>query len=77
MNAADDQQAHPTLQARIGRCPHCGSRTRLDETNPWRPFCSERCKLVDLEGWFEGRYRITDDSDADPTFLEPPADCDS
>jgi endogenous inhibitor of DNA gyrase (YacG/DUF329 family) len=27
------------------------------EGNPFRPFCSERCKLVDLDNWLEGRYR--------------------
>jgi endogenous inhibitor of DNA gyrase (YacG/DUF329 family) len=24
----------------------------------WRPFCSERCKLLDLAAWAEGRYRV-------------------
>ena len=28
--------------------------------NPWRPFCSERCKLIDLGDWIEERYRIPD-----------------
>ncbi len=26
--------------------------------NPYRPFCSERCKLIDLGQWAEGDYRI-------------------
>ena len=26
--------------------------------NPWAPFCSERCKLVDLGRWLDGRYQI-------------------
>jgi endogenous inhibitor of DNA gyrase (YacG/DUF329 family) len=25
---------------------------------PWVPFCSERCKLQDLAGWIDGRYRV-------------------
>jgi endogenous inhibitor of DNA gyrase (YacG/DUF329 family) len=25
---------------------------------PWRPFCSERCKLQDLAGWVDGGYRV-------------------
>jgi len=28
------------------------------EGNVFRPFCSERCQLLDLEGWFSERYRI-------------------
>ena len=28
------------------------------EGNPFRPFCSERCKLIDLDNWLEGRYRV-------------------
>lgn len=27
-------------------------------TNPWRPFCSERCKLIDLGQWASDGYRI-------------------
>jgi uncharacterized protein len=39
------------------KCPQCGKLT-LFEGNPWRPFCSERCKLIDLGQWAEGRYAI-------------------
>ena len=39
-------------------------------SNPYRPFCSERCKLVDLGGWFEERFRI-------PGQPAPDADGDS
>lgn len=45
-------------QPRIFRCAHCGQSTRLDTSNPWRPFCSERCKMVDLGAWFGERYSI-------------------
>jgi endogenous inhibitor of DNA gyrase (YacG/DUF329 family) len=39
----------------------------------WRPFCSERCKLLDLAAWADGRYRIAgepvpaSDASTDPT----------
>ncbi|HEX7380765.1 MAG TPA: DNA gyrase inhibitor YacG [Nevskiaceae bacterium] len=65
-------QAAP--HARIGRCPQCGKPTRLDLSNPFRPFCSRRCKLIDLEGWFSGRYRIPGDPESSSSFLEDPAD---
>jgi endogenous inhibitor of DNA gyrase (YacG/DUF329 family) len=39
------------------RCPVCkGETTR--EGNPYGPFCSERCKLIDLDNWLSERYRI-------------------
>jgi hypothetical protein len=30
------------------------------EKSPWRPFCSERCKLIDLGDWLEENHRIPD-----------------
>lgn len=43
-------------------CPTCGKKAPWDkEDNPWRPFCSERCKLIDLGEWFEESHRIPGD----------------
>ncbi|MDY0398097.1 MAG: DNA gyrase inhibitor YacG [Desulfuromonas thiophila] len=39
------------------RCPICGTSC-LWQDNPWRPFCSERCRLLDLGNWAAGDYRI-------------------
>ena len=39
------------------RCPICKRMTTWEE-NPWRPFCSERCKLIDLGAWASDDYRI-------------------
>ncbi len=41
-------------------CPTCRKAVSW-EGNAFRPFCSERCRLVDLQGWFEERYRIPQD----------------
>ena len=30
-------------------------------TSEWAPFCSERCKLLDLRNWVDGRYRVPGD----------------
>lgn len=38
-------------------CPVCKNKTTWEE-NPWRPFCSERCKLVDLGKWVLEEYKI-------------------
>lgn len=40
------------------KCPECGKTTEYSSVNEYRPFCSERCKLIDLGEWIEGRYSI-------------------
>lgn len=39
-------------------CPTCGKPLVWDKTNPYRPFCSERCKLIDLGEWASESHRI-------------------
>ena len=43
---------------KIVKCPRCGKQTDIT-ANPFRPFCSERCKLVDLGNWLSDNYRIS------------------
>jgi len=31
------------------------------EGNPWRPFCSEKCRLIDLGRWADEEYKIVGD----------------
>lgn len=38
-------------------CPTCGKPASWQD-NPFRPFCSERCKLVDLGRWVSDEYRV-------------------
>ena len=38
-------------------CPRCGDLTAW-ENNPYRPFCSDRCKLIDLGAWANDQYRL-------------------
>ena len=42
------------------QCRHCGRKVTCDrlEDVPTLPFCSERCRLVDLGKWFDGEHRI-------------------
>lgn len=56
-----------SLDARTAPCPHCAEPAILNASNPWRPFCSERCKLVDLNGWFSGEFVIPGDSIEHPS----------
>ena len=51
------------------KCPIC--KTEIAETdpklNPLFPFCSDRCKLIDLGRWLSGKYQIpADDSAREP-----------
>ena len=39
-------------------CPVCGRRAEFSPANRWRPFCSERCKLIDLGCWADESYRV-------------------
>ena len=39
-------------------CPICGKMTEYSRENPWRPFCSERCKMYDLGECGNDGYRI-------------------
>ena len=41
----------------IVTCPSCGKSIEW-EGNDWRPFCSERCRLVDLGAWITEEYKI-------------------
>ena len=41
-------------------CPICQSETPWTG-NPYRPFCSERCRFLDLGAWADGKYRIVGD----------------
>lgn len=40
------------------KCPSCGARVEWRTDSPYRPFCSERCKLIDLGAWASDRYAI-------------------
>jgi len=39
-------------------CPRCQKKTTFTAKNPYRPFCSERCKLIDLGRWAAEDYKI-------------------
>ena len=43
---------------RTVRCPTCGGASVFAPSNPWRPFCSERCRNHDLGAWASEAYRV-------------------
>ena len=57
--------------ARTVACPACRGPSVYGPANPWRPFCSERCRQVDLGAWASEQYRVaappaTEDPDGPP-----------
>jgi endogenous inhibitor of DNA gyrase (YacG/DUF329 family) len=56
------------LTAASRKCPGCGRAFKPAADSPWRPFCSERCQLIDLGGWLSERHAIPGDE------LEPDAE---
>jgi endogenous inhibitor of DNA gyrase (YacG/DUF329 family) len=52
--------------ARIVKCPQCGADVPWTAESKFRPFCSERCKTLDLGAWAAEAYRVPAvESDAD------------
>lgn len=47
---------------RTVKCPTCGKPVEWSEQQRWRPFCSERCKLIDLGAWASEAHRIPGES---------------
>jgi endogenous inhibitor of DNA gyrase (YacG/DUF329 family) len=45
-------------EPRVITCPTCGKRVFWTPENVWRPFCSERCRLIDFGAWATERYRV-------------------
>lgn len=51
-------------------CPTCGAPVEWDPQSPCRPFCSERCKLIDLGAWASEAHAIAGDNLEDSPFSE-------
>ncbi len=41
-------------------CPTCGKSVIWSSESTWRPFCSDRCRLIDLGDWLDENHRIPD-----------------
>jgi len=61
-------------------CPTCKRATEWSEASPHRPFCSDRCRLIDLGAWLSGEHAIPGEpADAAPDGPQAPQrrDCGS
>ena len=62
---------------RIVHCPTCDKDVAWSADSPERPFCSERCRLIDLGEWASEGYRIPErgsDGDGDGDAIDPLAE---
>ena len=55
----------PAKPPRSVACPRCGVLALFSLDNPFRPFCSERCRLIDLGAWADESYRVADNTPLD------------
>jgi endogenous inhibitor of DNA gyrase (YacG/DUF329 family) len=53
-------------------CPQCGKPVAWTVESKWRPFCSERCRLIDLGDWAAERFRIPSVEPADDDDTKEP-----
>ncbi len=69
----------PDASIRLVTCPQCGGDSAYAVSNPYRPFCSQRCKNIDLGAWAAESFRVPDHPDHpdpnvqsldDPTHLQ-------
>jgi len=61
-------------EPRLVPCPTCGKSVSWTSESAWRPFCSERCKLIDLGAWATERYRVPVVEDKDQPETAPPGE---
>lgn len=50
--------SQPVTKPRVVACPTCGAAVPWTPASRFRPFCSERCKTIDLGAWAAERYRV-------------------
>ena len=66
----DSPSPSSTPPERVVACPGCGRPAVFAPRNRFRPFCSERCRLIDLGEWARETYRVpvAPDDEAPPDF---------
>jgi uncharacterized protein len=60
------------MSVRTVACPTCGAAVAWGPDSKFRPFCSERCKLIDLGAWAAEKYRVPASEPVDEAATEDP-----
>ena len=53
------------MKPKTVKCPTCGGDSVYARSNPYRPFCCERCKNIDLGAWANEDFRVPERSPPD------------
>jgi uncharacterized protein len=67
----DATQTTSAAPAHRVRCPACGGAAVFDRSNPFRPFCSGRCRELDLGAWASERFRVPGEPDPTAPGADP------
>lgn len=74
MTTPAPKEGTAVFEARTVPCPGCGGPSLYTPSNRYRPFCSERCKQIDLGAWANEEFRVPTspplEPDADPHGLQ-------
>lgn len=62
--------SEPVNKQRIVRCPTCAGDSLFAPSNIWRPFCSERCRQIDLGAWASEGFPVEASPPTDEQDLE-------
>ncbi len=62
----------PAFMVTIVKCPTCRRDVPWSEAAAYRPFCSERCRLIDLGAWLTEQRAIADTNDGVDEDTPPP-----
>ncbi|MEX1165333.1 MAG: DNA gyrase inhibitor YacG [Hydrogenophaga sp.] len=58
-----------SIGAQQVRCPQCGGPSLYASSNPYRPFCGERCRHLDLGAWASEEFKLPEQIPSnDPAF---------
>jgi uncharacterized protein len=53
------------------KCPTCRREVKWSDASPYRPFCSDRCRLIDMGAWLSEQHKIPDQSPQAEDLLNP------
>ena len=65
----NQNETSSVVPPRMVTCPTCGGESVYGHTNPRRPFCSERCRNIDLGNWANEDFRMQVESDVNTDLI--------
>jgi endogenous inhibitor of DNA gyrase (YacG/DUF329 family) len=66
-----DPNPPETFPSRQVRCPGCAGQSLYSNANPYRPFCSARCKGIDFGAWASEEFKLPEATPLDEPLGDP------